>query len=180
MFHLCPLSECAGLCALARKQRWHMWGFAVKCFWATGNYWSCLVPMKGWWNLGVKLVSGVANHGSGGVWVYWLLWLGKREWAPFENSIFFFKKKFLCYLPSRCSSVENNLLAASDGVEICPVVFRNLAFISNAESNYDIIFLEDDLNFFSPMFCLGEWGFPHYINVMVVYNWFLTRSLPCF
>lgn len=92
----------------------------------------------------------------------------------------FFEKKFLCYLPSRCSSVENNLLAASDGVEICPVVFRNLAFISNAESNYDIIFLEDDLNFFSPMFCLGEWGFPHYINVMVVYNWFLTRSLPCF
>ena len=65
--------------------------------------------------------------------------------------------------------MENNLLAASEGVEICSVAFRNLC-ISNAEYNYDIIFLENDINFF-PMFYLSGEAFlivSHCRNIMVV------------
>ena len=84
----------------------------------------------------------------------------------------YLKKKFQCYLSCHCPSVENNLLAASEGVEICSVVFRNSVFISNAEYNYDIIFLENDLRFFS---CFASVNavfliVSHWINVIVVYN----------
>lgn len=46
--------------------------------------------------------------------------------------------------------MKNNLLAASEGVEICPVGFRNFVFISRTEYNYDKIFIK---NTFFVLFC---------------------------
>lgn len=46
--------------------------------------------------------------------------------------ILYFEKNTLLLVLS-CSSMENNLLAASEEVEICPVVFRNRASVSNGD-----------------------------------------------
>lgn len=56
--------------------------------------------------------------------------------------------------------------------EICPVALRNLAFISNADYNYGLIFLENGLKFISYFASVNEVFLivSHYISIMVVYN----------